>query len=214
MGCCLSCSEPLSPCQQPLRPQSAMIIAVNGELKDCPTPINVAQLLNMVQPQIQTVADHEELKSSASSCTSFGYVLCNSDSLCYDEHIPAMKADEDLQPNQIYFLIPASRLQHRLSAADMAAMAVKASAALQKRDGKHKRAHITPVPADCYQHGSCSFIRGQKTIKPKPPFGSLVGGSSSSFARSGSVRRLQRYSSKRARLAVRSFRLMLSTIYE
>ncbi|CAH2036671.1 unnamed protein product [Thlaspi arvense] len=37
---------------------------------------------------------------------------------------------------------------------------------------------------------------------------------SSGYNRSGSVRNLRRYTSKRAKLAVRSFRLKLSTIYE
>ncbi|CAM8939286.1 unnamed protein product [Rhodiola kirilowii] len=129
MGSCLSSSA------QPDQSETATVIAVNGELRECPTPINVLQVLTML---FKTQADHDD--------SSFGYVLCNSDSLCYDDYIPAMKFDEHLQPSQIYFLVPTTRLQYRLSATDMAAMAVKASLALQKRDGKRKKASISPSP--------------------------------------------------------------------
>uniref|UniRef100_A0A7N0URI0 Uncharacterized protein n=1 Tax=Kalanchoe fedtschenkoi TaxID=63787 RepID=A0A7N0URI0_KALFE len=219
MGSCLS-SSLLAPAQQP-PPESATVIAVNGDLKECFTPIKVFQVLNMFQPQTPTdataVADDQKTTSASSTTRSgFSYVLCNSDSLCYDEYIPAMKDEDDLQPNQIYFLVPTSRLQYRLSATDMAAMAVKASVALQKKDGKRKRARISPV-SDAYQDSN-NFIREHETIKPtsRKPFDADKGGSAggSPYARSGSIRRLQRYSSKRAKLAVRSFRRMLSTIYE
>ncbi|CAM8936635.1 hypothetical protein QQ045_014506 [Rhodiola kirilowii] len=191
MGSCLSSSA------QPDQSETATVIAVNGELRECPTPINVLQVLTML---FKTQADHDD--------SSFGYVLCNSDSLCYDDYIPAMKFDEHLQPSQIYFLVPTTRLQYRLSATDMAAMAVKASLALQKRDGKRKKASISPVSDigyHCQQEQEESRV--QETITLKKP-------DKNYYVRSGSIKRLQRYSSRRAKLAVRSFRLMLSTIYE
>jgi hypothetical protein len=54
--------------------------------------------------------------SSSSSSPSF---VCNSDRLYYDDYIPVLDLDDQLQANQIYFVLPASKLRQRLTASDM-----------------------------------------------------------------------------------------------
>ncbi|XP_052196975.1 uncharacterized protein LOC127804205 [Diospyros lotus] len=61
--------------------------------------------------------------------------ICNSDEMEFDVVVSAIGDDEELQPGQLYFVLPASRLRHPLQAEEMAALAVKASAALMKSGG-------------------------------------------------------------------------------
>ena len=61
--------------------------------------------------------------------------ICNSDELDFDDVVTAVDEDEVLQPGQLYFALPLSRLRHPLQAAEMAALAVKASSALMKSGG-------------------------------------------------------------------------------
>ncbi|XP_024032270.1 uncharacterized protein LOC112094818 [Morus notabilis] len=61
--------------------------------------------------------------------------ICNSDEMDFDDVVTAVSDDEELQPGQLYFALPLSRLRHRLQAEEMAALAVKASSALMKSGG-------------------------------------------------------------------------------
>ncbi|GAB4848908.1 hypothetical protein Ancab_003720 [Ancistrocladus abbreviatus] len=63
--------------------------------------------------------------------------ICNSDEMEFDDVVKAICEDEELQPGQIYFALPLSRLRRPLQAEEMAALAVKASAALTK-SGRHR----------------------------------------------------------------------------
>ncbi|GLU00142.1 hypothetical protein SLE2022_175340 [Rubroshorea leprosula] len=170
---------------------SAQVVSIQGELHEYGLPVFVSQVLQ------------SEGANPSSSSSSNGVFLCNSDQLCYDECIPALDFDQQLQPNQIYFVLPFSKLKQRLSSKDMAALAVKASVAIQnaaKKDSKRNKARISPV-----------LLVSQTDIEPikiKPARAPSV------LSRSSSVRKLQKYTSRRAKLAVRSFRLRLSTIYE
>ncbi|KAL2522878.1 uncharacterized protein Fot_26801 [Forsythia ovata] len=53
----------------------------------------------------------------------------------FDDVVSAVSDDEVLQPGQLYFALPLSRLKRRLKAEEMAALAVKASSALTKSGG-------------------------------------------------------------------------------
>uniref|UniRef100_A0A8I6Y3R5 Uncharacterized protein n=1 Tax=Hordeum vulgare subsp. vulgare TaxID=112509 RepID=A0A8I6Y3R5_HORVV len=75
--------------------------------------------------------------------------VCNSDALYFIEPPPALAYDELLRPGQIYFLLPAAGLGRPLSSADMAALAVRATAAIaakrpERRRGK-KNPRVVPV---------------------------------------------------------------------
>lgn len=188
---------------------SAKIISLNGALRQHPLPANVSHVL-----------EAERSSSSSSSC-----FVCNSDALYYDDFIPALDPDHELQADQIYFVLPASRLQKRLTASDMAALAVKASVALQNASSgngvRRKKSRISPVlvvnqsvplKSSEVDRDSEGIDDGYapKWAKKAPSANGAAGG----LSRAGSVRKLQRYTSKRAKWAVRSFRLRLSTIYE
>lgn len=181
---------------------TAKVVSLNGDLYEYPLPIAVSQVLQ---------AQRADSSSSSSSSSSFRF-LCNSDMLSYDEFIPVMDSEAQLQANQIYFLLPKSRLQQRLTASDMAALAVKASKALQngpkKDSNRRKPARISPillVDQTTYENEAVKSFEKPKQQGQQPP---LV------FSRPASVRKLHRYTSRRAKLAVRSFKLRLSTIYE
>ncbi|KAL3830568.1 hypothetical protein ACJIZ3_019370 [Penstemon smallii] len=193
MGACLSSksTDNTKPC--------AYVVSSDGQLRQYPIPITVSQVL-----QFET-----------SSPDSF--FLCNSDRLYFDDFIPSLKPDEQLQSAQIYFVLSTAKLQYRLAASDMAALAVKASVALEqinRRGGRNRKARISPVLV-AEEDPQSNFQVNQN----KSSNGNGNGNSKSSsvglgVSRSGSVRKLSRYSSRRAKLAVRSFRMKLNTIYE
>nr|VDD45452.1 unnamed protein product [Brassica oleracea] len=86
---------------------------------------------------------------ASSSSRPSSYFLCNSDSLYYDDFIPAIEPEEILKADQIYFVLPVSKRHYRLTASDMAALAVKASVAMEKavknKNRRRKSGRISPV---------------------------------------------------------------------
>ncbi|KDP31830.1 hypothetical protein JCGZ_12291 [Jatropha curcas] len=66
------------------------------------------------------------------------YFICNADEMEFDDVVSAINDDEELQPGQLYFALPLSRLRHPLQPEEMAALAVKASSALMKSNGGDK----------------------------------------------------------------------------
>jgi hypothetical protein len=205
MGTCFSATCIESGASAPSSP-TARVVSISGALKHHNVPISVLKVL--------------ETEISGSSSKSEKYFICNSDQLYYDDYIPALNQNDELQENQIYFVLPISKLKNKLSASDMAALAVKASVALQnaskKDSNRRKKARISPVllvnQPNTVSFYSDNYYEAEKTIganlksnqqKPGP-----------AMSRSSSVKRLHRYTSRRAKLAVRSFRMRLSTIYE
>ncbi|KAL1190013.1 hypothetical protein V5N11_033321 [Cardamine amara subsp. amara] len=206
MGLCVSVSR--SECDSS---PTAKIVTVNGDLREYDVPVLASQVL-----------EAESMASSSSRPSS--YFICNSDSLYYDDFIPSIESEEILQADQIYFVLPISKRQYRLTASDMAALAVKASVAMQNAKGKKNRrgrsGRISPVmmlnqPND-HRIAAVNRIGGDERMmqKGKLSYKTTPLRTTSGYSRSDSVRKLKRYASGRAKLAVRSFRLRLSTIYE
>ncbi|KAF5174953.1 Hth-type transcriptional regulator [Thalictrum thalictroides] len=188
MGSCFSSfSEPSSALL------TAKVITLNGTLQEYLVTITASQVLE--------------------SESSKGCFVCNSDKLYYDEFIQALDPSEELQVGQIYFILPYNRLQYRLSAQDMAALAVKASSAIAKSSKKGSRRskdiRISPVSDVNQRYKNDQRFDGEKRFDKKP-----LNGNGGGITRSGSVRKLQRNASRRAKLAIRSFRIRLNTIYE
>lgn len=188
-----------------LKPSAANVVLANGELRQYFLPITVSQVLH----------------SQNSSPDAF--FLCNSDNLYFDDYIPSLLPHDELEPAQIYFLLPTAKLQYRLAASDMAALAVKASAALEQINASNSRrkrkTRISPVLVSEEDPQSNHTVNQNKISGGvKNNYKSKSSSSSSwgvlGLSRSGSVRKLTRYSSRRAKLAVRSFKNKLSTIYE
>ncbi|XP_048421004.1 uncharacterized protein LOC125467890 [Pyrus x bretschneideri] len=209
---------------------TAKVIYMNASVHEYPVPLNVSEVLEADQ--------------------SSSLFICHSDSLYYDSYIPALDSEDPLEANQIYFVLPRSKLQSRLSATDMAALAVRASLALQKINTKassssssfkkekgnkkenkgsgyrnYKKARISPVIEmnnNKYANSSAEGDGGDLSMN-----GLTIGGGGSLAYKgqkmmscsgrgggSSSVRKLRRYTSRKAKLATRSFRLRLSTIHE
>ncbi|KAE8680338.1 hypothetical protein F3Y22_tig00111392pilonHSYRG00672 [Hibiscus syriacus] len=182
MGTCFSSETRDSVSDSKNRP-AALVVSINGDLHKYSLPVFVSQVLHAEAPP--------------------SIFLCNSDSLSYDEYIPALDVDHQLQANQIYFVLPVSKLQNRLASTDMAALAVKASLAIKNDSNRRNKSRISPVMVVAAAEsvpGDKSFAKAQ----PQQP----------AMSRSRSIRKFQRYTSRRAKLTVRSFKLRLSTIYE
>lgn len=106
MGICCSCEA--------TSVATAKLILQDGKLQEFPYPVKVSHVLQK-------------------DPTCF---ICNSDEMDFDDILSAINADEELQPGQLYFALPLSRLKQPLQAEEMAALAVKASSALKKREEK------------------------------------------------------------------------------
>nr|CAB3453815.1 unnamed protein product [Digitaria exilis] len=83
------------------------------------------------------VTAHDALASTTTTTTAAGArassparFLCCSDELDFDAPVRAVGPRDALRPGQLYFALPLSMLGRPLSAQDMAALAVKACAAL------------------------------------------------------------------------------------
>ncbi|XP_042445537.1 uncharacterized protein LOC122030397 [Zingiber officinale] len=74
--------------------------------------------------------------------------VCSADDMEFDDYVSAVDGEDELQLGQLYFLLPVSMLRRRLHADDIAALAVKASAALMSSGGAaggcHCRALVFP----------------------------------------------------------------------
>ncbi|KAJ4909212.1 hypothetical protein Rs2_03833 [Raphanus sativus] len=204
MGLCVSVGR--SDCDSS---PTAKIVTVNGDLREYNVPVIASQVLQA---------------ESSSSSSSSSFFLCNSDSLYYDDFIPAIEPEETLQADQIYFVLPVSKRQYRLTASDMAALAVKASVAIERSAGKKSRrrnsGRISPVMVLSQPNERNVAVNNRnanestmKMLNKTTPFKASTN-TTSGYSRSGSVRRLKRYASVRAKkLAARSIK-RLSTIYE
>ncbi|KAJ0247712.1 hypothetical protein HA466_0161370 [Hirschfeldia incana] len=205
MGTCVSLNR-----KDSNSPPTVKIVSVNGDLREYDVPVLASQVL--------------EAESAAAESSSSSYFICDSDSLCYDDFIPALESEAPLHPEQIYFVLPISKRQNRLAASDMAALAVKASVAIQNSVGRdfrrRKKGRISPIMMLTQQpNGFVAAVNGkasESTVKKGRPLLNKTATfkASSDYNRSGSVRNLRRHTSMRAKLAVRSFRLKLSTIHE
>ncbi|KAL6888822.1 hypothetical protein ACP4OV_009848 [Aristida adscensionis] len=128
MGLKLSCIKRGGHSRQVHRPASpspspARVIAADGSLKELPASRHVS---------VSDVLGADEASTPL-------FFVCNSDALYFDEPPPALGPGEPLRPGQIYFVLPAAMLARPLSSADMAALAVRASAALASSSGTPRR---------------------------------------------------------------------------
>ncbi|XP_034690040.1 uncharacterized protein LOC117917765 [Vitis riparia] len=105
MGICSSCEA--------TSVATAKLILQDGRLEEFSYPVKVSYVLQ-----------------KNPSC-----FICNSDEMDFDDVVSAIHDDEELQPGQLYFALPLSRLKQPLQAEEMAALAVKASSALMKSGG-------------------------------------------------------------------------------
>lgn len=66
----------------------------------------------------------------------------------FDDVVCAVAADEELQPGQLYFALPLSRLGRSMQAQEMAALAVMASTALRRSAGRNGSGRKVVFPVE------------------------------------------------------------------
>ncbi|WVZ60694.1 hypothetical protein U9M48_010681 [Paspalum notatum var. saurae] len=110
MGICVSCDAADEGAA------TARVVLPSGELREYAPPATAATAL--------AEAGGEE----------GSWFLCDADGMAFEGPVAvaAVAYGEDLQPGQIYFVLPAEMQRRRLTREEVAALAVKASAALVK----------------------------------------------------------------------------------
>jgi PADRE domain len=114
MGACNSCESTAVAADTSSRSSTptAKVVLPDGTLQEYSWPIRASHVIQKAS------ADH-------SAC----FLSC-SDDLEPGCHVSSIRADSELQLGQLYFLLPTSMLRRRLGSDEMAALAVRASAAL------------------------------------------------------------------------------------
>ncbi|KAJ4715011.1 HTH-type transcriptional regulator [Melia azedarach] len=143
MGLCSSCES--------THVATAKLILQDGRLQEFSYPVKVSYVLQ---------------KNPA--C-----FICNSDEMEFDDVVSAISDDEELQPGQLYFALPLSRLKHPLQAEEMASLAVKASAALMKSVDK----------CGCSKKSVCPVVFSGDSSPRKMESGAGRGGSAGGLRR-------------------------------
>ncbi|CAL5197644.1 unnamed protein product [Lathyrus oleraceus] len=90
--------------------ETAKVVAHDGTMKEFSYAVKVSYLLQLYP----------------------GCFICDSDEMGFDDVVVAMHEDEVLILGQLYFALPLNRLKKPLPMREMAALAVKASSALNK----------------------------------------------------------------------------------
>ncbi|KQK13009.1 uncharacterized protein LOC100825041 [Brachypodium distachyon] len=111
MGLCVSCDAAADGAA------TARVVLPSGELREYSPPATAALALEefgVGQQQKQ------------------GWFLCDADAMGFEGSVASVGGGEELRPGQIYFVLPAETLRRRLTGEEVAALAVKASAALVK----------------------------------------------------------------------------------
>ncbi|XP_057837510.1 uncharacterized protein LOC131047729 [Cryptomeria japonica] len=114
MGIALSSSSSSS--SSPKTRPTAKSILDDGALREYEHPVKLAQVLN-------------ERGREA--------FFCLSDSINFNECLAPLPAHHELQLDRLYFLLPLTKLKYPLLPSEMAAMVLKAAAALQSKQNKH-----------------------------------------------------------------------------
>ncbi|CAM0876445.1 unnamed protein product [Alopecurus aequalis] len=125
MGLCVSCDAAAD------GTATARVVLPSGELREYTRPATAALVLEEVS--------HGEQ----------GWFLCDADAIGIQGSVEAVAGADELRPGQIYFVLPTEMLRRTLTLEEVAALAVKASAALVKASsagGRRRRDAGSVVP--------------------------------------------------------------------
>uniref|UniRef100_A0ACD5X454 Uncharacterized protein n=1 Tax=Avena sativa TaxID=4498 RepID=A0ACD5X454_AVESA len=144
MGACNSCEATaltaVTGCAAVGEATAARVVLADGELQRFPGGTRASQALKAAV--------------ASSGGVSGACFLCSADGLELGGAVAAVAHDEELQPGQLYFVLPAAMRRRPLQAEEMAALAIRASAALV---GDHEGPLVFPDSAAC---GGCAAARG------------------------------------------------------
>jgi hypothetical protein len=104
--------------------------------------------------------------AAAASGGSGACFLCSADGLELGGAIAAVAGDEELQPGQLYFVLPAAMRRRPLQAEEMAALAIRASAALA---GDHDGPLVFPDSAAAGGAATKGGVKGSRRRSRRTP---------------------------------------------
>ncbi|XP_037438388.1 uncharacterized protein LOC119306199 [Triticum dicoccoides] len=96
---------------------AARVVLADGQLQRFPGGTRASQAIKAAA-------------AAATAAPAGACFLCSADGLELGGAVAAVAADEELQPGQLYFVLPAAMRRRPLQAEEMAALAIRASAAL------------------------------------------------------------------------------------
>ncbi|CAN6170780.1 unnamed protein product [Urochloa humidicola] len=119
---------------------TALVLLPAGELREYPRPATAARVLE---------------DASSASGDAGEWFLCDADRMGFEGPVSAVPSTEELRAGQIYFVLPASARRRGLTREEVAALAVKASAALSRAaaaagggsgsGGRRRRGAVAPL---------------------------------------------------------------------
>ncbi|KAL6844752.1 hypothetical protein ACP4OV_025411 [Aristida adscensionis] len=118
MGSCVSRSSASTAAAEPAHASTATVVDMDGAVARFAAPVTASEALAAAAA------------GGGGRASSSSYFLCGADELDFDAPARAMGAGDALRPGELYFALPLSMLRRPLSGPDMAALAVKAVAAL------------------------------------------------------------------------------------
>uniref|UniRef100_A0ACD6A9M8 Uncharacterized protein n=1 Tax=Avena sativa TaxID=4498 RepID=A0ACD6A9M8_AVESA len=125
MGLCVSCDATADGAAP------ARVVLPSGELREYSQQSTAARALEEV--------DHGEK----------GWFFCDADGMGFKGSVSPVAGGEELRPGQIYFVLPEEMLRRSITLEEVAALAVKASAALVKAatapSAGSRRRRVTPL---------------------------------------------------------------------
>ncbi|XP_047090251.1 uncharacterized protein LOC124702176 [Lolium rigidum] len=117
MGACNSCEATAVAAVTGGEATAARVVLADGELQRFPGGTRASHALKASD-------------AAAASPVQRPCFLCSADGLELGGAVAALALDEELQPGQLYFVLPAAMRRRPLQAEEMAALAIRASAAL------------------------------------------------------------------------------------
>ncbi|WOK99607.1 hypothetical protein Cni_G08319 [Canna indica] len=121
MGCCASCNAATVVATE----GTTKVVLANGKLREYDQPVTPAFVLS----------------EDDAAC----FFVCDADEMECEGFVSAVDANRELRLGQLYFVLPRSILSHPLQTRDLAALAVKASAALVGTASRRRRGAVAPL---------------------------------------------------------------------
>ncbi|OMO92188.1 hypothetical protein COLO4_17794 [Corchorus olitorius] len=95
---------------------------------------NLPPTTKIIHPDGMLQEFRQPIKASLVLSQNPNTFLCNSELMYVNSLLPQVPEDEELQLDQIYFLMPCSKSQAQLSLQELCSLAIKASSALSHLD--------------------------------------------------------------------------------